>query len=131
MVRRGGLRRPSKGLFESWRPGQTTVAPQPTRLGRRKRTRHQAGTSPAAYRGNAPDGERRRPTRPWWWRRGGGSRGSGENFLDDGWVPDGDPEWELVRDVSDALKAGDRLALVVGLVVAVMIVTAVLAVTLA
>ncbi|WP_157902516.1 hypothetical protein [Frankia sp. KB5] len=46
-------------------------------------------------------------------------------------MPDGDPEWELVRDVSDALKAGDRLALVVGLVVAVMIVTAVLAVTLA
>jgi hypothetical protein len=45
-------------------------------------------------------------------------------------VPDGDPEWDLVRDVSEALSTGDWLVVVVGLVSVVLIVAFVLVVTL-
>jgi hypothetical protein len=45
-------------------------------------------------------------------------------------VPDGDPEWDLVRDVSDAMNTGDRLAVVVGLVAVVLIVAFIVVVTL-
>lgn len=45
-------------------------------------------------------------------------------------MPDGDPEWDLVRDVSDALHTGDRLAVVVGLVAVVLIVAFIVVVTL-